>query len=119
MPKALRFCVRKKGDNNKSLAPNLHFQLPYSTKDAFSKDAFSWKQIQAAIDRLHQLGCREICLDKIKVCLENKGIDEVISPEKKDFGNKKSINLPSQQSHQIEQLALQQLEQLTQLLHFN
>lgn len=94
------------------------------SEKASCRAPFSWQQIQTAIDQIHVLGCREISLDKIKLCLENKPVDLYSWVQKTSTQNQgdektKKTNLQSQQTNQIEDSARQQLQQLTHLFHSN
>lgn len=62
--------------------------------------ALTWQQIQQAITELLQLGCRDICLDKIKVRLEHSPKPQVVVP-----------------NGQIEKLAQEQLQQVANLFN--
>ena len=94
------------------------------SEKASCRAPFSWQQIQTAIDQIHVLGCREISLDKIKLCLENKPVVLYSWVQKTSTQNQgdektKKTNLQSQQTNQIEDSARQQLQQLTHLFHSN
>ena len=77
------------------------------------QEAYTWSAIQQAIDHIHQVGCRQISLDKIKQCLAS------LKQQQTNQQLNNQENSPDQMKHPIVQMSQQQLRQLAHLFNQN
>lgn len=89
------------------------------------QEGYTWTAIQQAIDHIHQVGCRQISLDKIKQCLaslkqqdtDKQAGNQINSPSQAADTN--TSQSPNQMEHPIVQMSQQQLRQLAHLFNQN